>query len=117
MASFMLLLHENPQAFKGLSAAEMQAIIERYGAWANALAAKGALAGGEKLKDEGGYRLKKGAGGVVASMGPYAEAADIVSGYFMIKAADYAEAQRLCADSPHFDFGWIELREVDPIEG
>jgi hypothetical protein len=117
MAEFILLLHENPQSFKGLSAAEMQAIVARYTAWTHKIAAAGHLVSGQKLRDEGGVHLRGGRSGVVASSGPYAEASDIVSGFFIVKAASYADAEAVIADCPHFDFGWIELREIDPMEG
>jgi hypothetical protein len=115
MYDFLLLLRENPQTFKGLSANEMQAIIERYGAWAERLGRDGKLKGGEKLKDTGGKVLRAGAQGAVVSDGPYAEVKDVVSGYFVISAADWAEAQSIAASCPHMSYGWIELREIEPV--
>jgi hypothetical protein len=114
MAEFVVLLRENPQHFRGLSAAEMQAIIERYSAWAEGLGAQGNLVAGHKLRDDGGLHVRKGASGIVASSGPYAEAQDIVSGLFIIAAQDLEEARKLIADCPHLELGWIELREIEP---
>lgn len=39
---------------------------------------------------------------------------EIVGGYYVIEARSYDEALRLAADSPHLEFGTIELREVEP---
>jgi hypothetical protein len=114
MSEFVLLLHENPSAFKDMSATQMQDIVQRYGAWAATLAARNALVAGKKLRDEGGLRLQRGRDGIVASDGPYAEAKDIVGGFFIVSADSYAEARKLVADCPHLDYGWIELREIDP---
>lgn len=114
MAEFVMLLRENPQQFKGLSAAEMQAIVERYSAWADKLGAQGKLLAGHKLRDDGGLHVRRSAGGVVASSGPYAEAQDIVSGFFIITAANLAAAQALVTDCPHLELGWVELREIEP---
>ncbi len=114
MAEFVLLLRENPQHFRSLSATEMQAIVERYTAWADKLGASGRLVAGHKLRDDGGLHVRRGSAGVVASSGPYAEAQDIVSGFFIVTAPSLAQAQQLVADCPHLDFGWIELREIEP---
>lgn len=114
MRDYLLLLHDNPTQMADISPAEMQAIIERYNAWAGALAAEGRLAHGAKLADEGGRHLRRGPQGVTAVDGPYAEAKEVIGGLFIIRAADYDEAVRLAADCPHLETGWIELREVDP---
>jgi hypothetical protein len=52
MAKFMLLLHDRPKAFAGLSPAEMQQIVLKYVAWGRRLRAK-------KLMVEGGYYIVK----------------------------------------------------------
>lgn len=115
MPQFMLLLHEAPSSYAHLSAAEMQDLINRYKAWAGQMAAEGRLAGGEKLVDDGGRQLRLQGGRPLATDGPYAEAQDVVGGYFTIEAADMAEAERLAATCPHLHgSNWIEIRQTDP---
>ena len=48
MPQFMLLLDHVPGQMPSLSPAEIQAIIERYGAWSGKLAAAGKLVSGGK---------------------------------------------------------------------
>lgn len=117
MAKFMLILREEPAAFVGMSPDEMQAIIAEYGAWAGKLGQAGKLLGGNKLHDEGGRHMTARGGTLVTIDGPYAEAKEVVGGYFTIDAADYAEAEALAADCPHAKYGIIELRRVDEMEG
>jgi hypothetical protein len=119
MNQYLLMLHETPAAYAGISPAEMAAIIERYAAWAQALGERGQLAGGHKLTEDGGVRLSRRNGKVLASDGPYAESKDVVGGFFLINAVDDAEAQRIAEGCPHLDFGdnWIELRRIDPRGG
>lgn len=112
MPKFMLILREDPATFAALSPTAMQAVIEEYSAWSRKLGAAGRLKGGEKLADEGGRRLATKAGRVVVTDGPFAEAKDVIGGFFTIEAADYAEAERLVADCPHVKYGEIELRRV-----
>ncbi len=116
MAEFMLLLHENPQGFAQLSPQEIQNVIGEYGAWRERIAGEGRLAGGNKLRDEGGRWLTGDNGDVRVVDGPFSEAKEVIGGYFMIKAADYDEAVEISRGCPHLRYGGrIELREIDPI--
>lgn len=113
MAKFVLILREDPATFAAMSPDEMQSIINEYGAWGEKLAQAGLLAGGEKLCDEGGRHLTARSGTLVATDGPYAEAKEVIGGFFMVEAADYAGAEALAADCPHLRFGLIEIRQID----
>jgi hypothetical protein len=116
MARYLLLLHEAPGQYAALTPAQMGEIIERYSAWAARLAAEGKLVSGEKLKDDGGRRLQRKAGQVVAADGPYIEAKDVVGGFFMIEAASMQEAEQLAQDCPHLSGeNWIELRAIEVL--
>jgi hypothetical protein len=116
MSKFLLLLHEHPQDDADMSPAEMQALIARYRAWAQKLAKEGKLAGGEKLVDDAGRHLTLAGDKPLLTDGPYAEAKEIVGGFFMIEAADYAEAARLAQDCPHLrGRNRIELRQVEVL--
>ena len=117
MPSFVLLLHEHPEDYAEMSPAEMQAIVERYQAWSQGLAAAGKLSLGEKLTDDGGRQLTRAGSRTIVTDGPYAEAAEVIGGLFIVIAADYAEAERIAADCPHLGHkrNRIELRQVDAL--
>lgn len=115
MSKFMLLLHEEPSALDGFSPEEIQRVIQKYSAWREGLAEAGQLAGGEKLKDEGGRLLSRQNGAVRVVDGPFSEAKEIMAGFFMIEAADYDEAVEISRGCPHLEFGRVELREIDPL--
>jgi hypothetical protein len=118
MPRYMLVLSEDPSQYRDVSPADMQAILEKYGAWSQALVARGAHLGGEKLTDEGGRRMRRQQGKVVVVDGPYAEAREVVGGYFLIQAKDYDEAVAIARDCPHLEFGGtIDVRQVDEIRG
>ena len=59
--------------------------------------------------------LRKPKGGrLVVKDGPFAESKEIVGGFYLIKADDYAHAVKLCEDHPQFvNDGFVEIREVD----
>ena len=113
MPQFVLLLRDDGQRFPGISPEEMQKIAQRYGAWRQSLQAK--AVGGQKLTDGEGRVLRKQNGKPVISDGPFAEAKEVMGGFFIIEAADYNEAVELAKTCPHMDYGTIEIRQVDMI--
>jgi hypothetical protein len=113
MKSFVVMFQEPPATLIEMSPSDMQAVIARYSAWFDGLRASGHLGLGAKLKDDGGQHLRRSGNRVIASDGPFAEAKDIVSGFFILTAASYEDAVTRLADCPHFDFGWTELREIE----
>ena len=117
MAQFMLILHEAPNSRSTLSPTEIQATIEKYGAWIGKMAEAGKLVGGNKLTEDGGKRVTKSGDRLAVVDGPYSETKEIVGGYFVIRAADYEEAARLVADHPHLPVGRIEIRQVHFMDG
>jgi hypothetical protein len=113
MPKFMILPYEHPGVFAGLSPAEMQRIVERYIAWTDRLRSAGKLKQGAKLKDGEG-RILWGVGkNLKVTDGPYAETKEIVGGFWIVEAAGYDEAARLCADCPHLEFGTLSIRALE----
>ena len=47
--------------------------------------------------------------------GPFAEAKEIIGGFFVVDARDYDEAVSVAKGCPHLDFGTIEVREIEPM--
>lgn len=116
MPQYMLVLHDNMAALSQISPEEMQRVIAKYMEWSAKMGEAGHLRGGEKLRDDGGKHLTAPGGKLVVRDGPFAEAKEIVGGYFLIEAEDYAAATKLCADCPHLALGGrIELREIEPM--
>ena len=117
MTHYMLLLHPGPGTMADLPRDKMMEVVKRYYTWSDTMRKQGKLVGGEKLADGGVRHIKVKDGKPVASDGPYAEAKDVVSGYFTIEAKDLAEAEALAKDCPHLwnPANWIELRPVDTM--
>lgn len=96
MKKFMLLIREDLARMAEMTEAEMQADIAAMTAWAEDLAAGGHLLSGEPLEPEVRYLRKNH----IASDGPFAEARESVSGYFLIEAEDLDHAARIAATCP-----------------
>jgi len=61
-------------------------------------------------------RVTGGRGGeVVTSDGPYAETKEVLSGFFLIEAADLDAAVKIAADIPGAWDGAVEVRPVIPM--
>ena len=73
------------------------------------------LVGGEKLAVGRVRHIRLRDGKPLSSDGPYAEAKDVVGGYFVIEAKDDAEADSIARDCPHLwnATNWVELRPID----
>src|ERR1044072_239387 len=54
MSQFMLILHETPSDYAGMSVEDMQRIVGEYVAWKQRIEAEGRMTGSNKLADEGG---------------------------------------------------------------
>ena len=96
MPQYLLLLHEDPKVFADKSPAELQAIVEKYMAWAGKLAAEGKLAGSNKLQDGTGRSIRSAGGKLSVTDGPYTEGREIVGGYFLIEEPSYEAAVATC---------------------
>lgn len=115
MAKFMFLLYDMPGEFAKVSPEQMQKIVEEYYGWAGKLGAEGLLAGGERLREEGGKVITRKGDSIQVMDGPYSETKEVVGGIFLINAPDYATAVSIAKTCPHVKYGpKIEVREIDP---
>jgi len=57
--------------------------------------------------------MRRNSSSVAITDGPFAEAKEIIGGYFIVQANSYDEAVGLAKDCPHLDFGTIEVREIE----
>ncbi len=112
MPQYVLFLHENATGLDGLPPDEVGRVIQRYIDWMHRLQRDGRYVGGEKLRPARS-RVRRVEEKLVTD-GPYVEAKEIVGGYFVITAESHEDAVKQTHDSPHYDYGWIEVREVEP---
>lgn len=100
--SYLLLLRED-STFSGT---DIPALVKEYSQWGKDMAAKNQLVGAEKLTEEV-YQF----GTLSSPEGPG------ISGYFVIRANNLAEARSIVETHPHLKYnGGIELRPIDPLE-
>jgi hypothetical protein len=118
MASYMLLLHQSPDRPRppGATPEFFAQVTREYMDWADGMRSAGKLKAGDKLTDDAGKVLRASGGKLTTTDGPYAESKEIVGGFFIITANDYAEACRLASSCPHVKYGsYIEVRQVQEL--
>ena len=92
---------------------EMQATMGKWMAWIEKLNKEGRYVSGEPLLPGGKLISSK----KTVTDGPYTEGKELVGGYFVINAADYNEAVKLCDDYPGYATGGsIQVRQVMKME-
>ena len=118
MSSFMLLLHTptgRPPRVSGDPSVYTQ-ITREYMAWADRMRELGHLKGGSKLTDDAGKIMSRASERVSTTDGPFPESKEVVGGYFLLSARDYAEACHLAESCPHLKYGsHIEVRQVEEL--
>src|SRR5262249_38726408 len=116
MPSFMLLLHRPPEPRPIADPETAVRVTREYMEWAERTSPAGGRIAGSELSDEAGRILGNEGGGVATTDGPFVESKEIVGGYFLISAGDYAEACRLASECPHLKYGsYIEVRQVEEL--
>jgi hypothetical protein len=119
MPEFLLMYTVGPcEPPAPLAPDELEAVIARYVAWGERMAADGHGSDrrGARLTDvfsDPGRVLSDDGGDVVATDGPLAETKEVVGGYAVISAADYDEVAELCRDHPAVGLGQrIVVRQI-----
>lgn len=116
MPKFLLILRGDPDTWRHQTPDEIQALIERFEAWAGALMGEGRFLDGKKLADGEGRVLEREGTTVKVTDGPYGETKELVGGFHLLEADDYDHAVRLCRNHPELSIrGSVEIRRLDPM--
>lgn len=111
-----LLLVVEPRGQRGeRSQSEGEAAYAEMVRFANDLSARGVLKASNSLRsDTNGTRVSTRAGKQVLTDGPFAEAREMIGGFFLIDCASRQEAIAIAGKCPAAAFATIEVREVGP---
>ena len=89
---------------------EIQQAIDQFYLWYDRLVEAGTIKAGQRLANAGKIVSKRG-----VTDGPFAEAKEVIGGYWFIRAASLEEAAAIAAENPCMAFGlYFEVRPVDP---
>jgi hypothetical protein len=112
-ASPFLLLFRNagPEAHRHLTPEQREQLTKQWNDWYDRLAAAGKVQHGRPLSLTG--RVVSGVRGERVMDGPFAEAKEVVGGYFFLTVADIDEATHIAKDCPGLPLGMnVEVRPI-----
>ncbi len=114
-ASFLLLFRNaGPDTHAHLNAEQQRQLTQQWNDWYDGLAAQGKVQHGRPL--ELGGRVVSGPRGERVVDGPYAEAKEVVGGYFFLTVADIDEATEIAKHCPGLPLGLtVEVRPVADV--
>lgn len=115
MQEFLLIFREYQDGFDELSPAEFDGVLADFLRWNAGLRKRERLVDQGRLARDPGHTLRRDpATEELVLDGPYAEARELIGGYYRLKAKSYEEAAELARDCPVLRFGGrIELRRIE----
>ncbi len=112
---FMLMIVEPRGAREARSEDEGRALYAEMVEFGQGLAARGQFLASESLKpDSHGVRVQQRGDSPTLIDGPFAEAREMVGGFFLVECASRDEAVALAAACPAARFATVEVRECAP---
>jgi hypothetical protein len=114
--SYMLLIHEPIGQRAERGEAEGRVVYDQMVKWRTALGERGVLVAGESLKtqDEQAARLQVRNGKASVLDGPFAEAKEMVGGFFLLNCKTREEALAIATTCPAAEWATVEVRGVAP---
>lgn len=111
-SSYLLIFRESsPESYEAMTPEELRQSLDAWNGWCDSLAARGKLQAGHPLAP-GGRVVSQGTRPRVLD-GPFAEAKELIGGYFLVAAADMDEATALAEECPLLQYGMtVEVRPV-----
>jgi len=110
---YALLLYQDAR-FDQLAGAHRPERVHEYRRWLGSLRERGRFADGERLASSGLLLSASDGGAVAAAASPLGGLRGRLTGFFLIEAADDAEARSIAEACPHLAHGGtVELRRIE----
>jgi len=111
---FLCLAYEEQAVLEALTTQEWQALRRETLEYVDGLRSRGQLIDAKPLQSAATASTVRVRGGRPSiTDGPFVETKEQLGGYFLVEAADAAEALRIAAEWPSARFGTIEVRPVE----
>ena len=111
--AFLLLIHEPVGQRTERGEAEGRAVYERMLQFSDELERRGVLRGVNSLSSQGArVQVRDGAARLLD--GPFAEAKEMVGGYFLVDCATQEEAVAIARQCPAAEWATVEVRALGP---
>ncbi len=110
---YLLLIAGDESQMRKATPEQGEAMTNEYAEFGKAMAERGVLQGGERLRpvsDATTVRVRNGE--VLASDGPFAETKEQLGGYYVVDCKDLDEAIEVASKIPGARTGSIEVRPI-----
>jgi hypothetical protein len=110
---YLLMIALDESEMAGATQEQGEAMTADYGVFAEDMAKRGVLLGGERLQatsDATTVRVRSGE--VLTTDGPFAETKEQIAGYFLVDCKDLDEAIEVASKIPGALRGSIEVRPI-----
>ena len=115
---YVLLVMEEQGRREGRPAETAQSECEQMNAFAGSLKARGVCLASQSLRSlTDGTRIEVRGGKRSVVDGPYAEAKELIGGFFLLDVATREQAVAIAAECPAAAWASIEVREAGPCAG
>jgi hypothetical protein len=118
---YVILIYGNPasrEVWNRLSADERARGLAAYATLTEELERSGELIVSEALSDPSQTtRVSTSGGQVVTSDGPFAEAKELLAGFYLVECESLDRAVEIAARVPEADLGLVEVRPVMSLAG
>ncbi len=111
---YMLLIMEPRGQRTERTRAEGEALYARMVEFSEGLRSRGLLTAAQALTSDGSGARVQGRGGATVVDGPFAEAKEMVGGFFLLTCATRAEAIAVARECPATEWATVEVRELGP---
>ena len=110
---YMLLIHDDPTAWAGMSEEQVNAVMGEYFAYSAAIRDEGIYVDGQALQGlKSPTRFASAKDERIVADGPFAETKEIVGGYYVVDCDSLDQALDAAARIPSARFGVVEVRPV-----
>ncbi|MDX6346916.1 MAG: hypothetical protein QOF84_1706 [Streptomyces sp.] len=114
MSQYLILIYGDEASWDGASPEFVEQLHKEHAAFQQANA--GAVRAGEALHRTGtATSIRKDAGGVTVTDGPFAETKEALGGFYLVEAADLDAAIAVAQQVPA-PFGGVEVRPIRTID-
>ncbi|TFZ05230.1 dehydrogenase [Ramlibacter henchirensis] len=114
--AYMLLIVEEPGQRASRTEAQGREVFDRMLSWGNGLKQRGLLKAMESLSspDQDSARIQVRSGQTRLVDGPFAEAKEMVGGFFLLNCKTREEALALARECPAAEWATVEVRKLGP---
>ncbi|MES2416066.1 MAG: YciI family protein [Pseudomonadota bacterium] len=112
---YMLLVVEDPAQRRTRTPLEGEAVYKRMVNFGQELQARGLLVASESLSSHASAaRVSVSNGKALVVDGPFAEAKEMIGGFFLLNCKSWAEAVAIAGQCPAAEWATIEVRATGP---